>query len=245
MNYETVIEVDNLTFSYDREEILSRVSMRTLPGETFVIIGPSGSGKSTLLKLCAGLFNPKDGSVVINGLDIHKASKDTIRKLRNKMGFVFQDAALISNTCIFDNVALPLRYHTDLSESEIYNIVSQKLDLLQVDKSYYYLMPAQLSPGLRRNVGIARALVVEPDILFFDEITASFDLRTIHNITTIIKNLKDLKVTSIIVTGDTSLAYSIADRIAVIKNGKVIETGTPDEIRSSQNPDVIFMTSMN
>ncbi|MFH2012972.1 MAG: ATP-binding cassette domain-containing protein [Pseudomonadota bacterium] len=219
--------------------------MRTLPGETFVIIGPSGSGKSTLLKLCAGLFNPKDGSVVINGLDIHKASKDTIRKLRNKMGFVFQDAALISNTCIFDNVALPLRYHTDLSESEIYNIVSQKLDLLQVDKSYYYLMPAQLSPGLRRNVGIARALVVEPDILFFDEITASFDLRTIHNITTIIKNLKDLKVTSIIVTGDTSLAYSIADRIAVIKNGKVIETGTPDEIRSSQNPDVIFMTSMN
>jgi len=245
MNPEVVVKIDNLNFSYNGEEILSRVTMRVFSGEIFVIIGPSGSGKSTLLKLCAGLFHPKDGDVDIKGINVHKAPKDRIRKLRGKMGFVFQDAALISNTCIFDNVALPLRYHTDLSEPEIEKMVSQKLSLLKIDRSYYYLLPAQLSLGLKRSVGVARALVIEPDIVFFDEVTASFDSQTIQKISMIIRDLKNLKVTSIIVTGDTSLAYSIADRIAIIKNGKIIQTGTPDEIRNSQNPDVILMTSMN
>ncbi|MEW6615500.1 MAG: ATP-binding cassette domain-containing protein [Thermodesulfobacteriota bacterium] len=239
------VKIDNLNFSYNGEEVLSRVTMRVFSGEIFVIIGPSGSGKSTLLKLCAGLFHPKDGDVDIKGINVHKAPKDRIRKLRAKIGFVFQDAALISNTCIFDNVALPLRYHTDLSEPEIEKMVSQKLNLLQIDKSYYYFLPAQLSLGLKRSVGIARALVIEPDIVLFDEITASFDSQTVQKISMIIKELKNLKVTSIIVTGDTSLAYSIADRIAIIKNGNIIETGTPDEIMNSQNPDVIRMTSMN
>ena len=245
MNSEVVVKIDNLSFSYNGEEILSGVTMRVFSGEIFVIIGPSGSGKSTLLKLCAGLFHPRDGDVDIKGINVHKAPKDRIRKLREKMGFVFQDAALISNTCIFDNVALPLRYHTDLSEPEIEKMVSQKLNLLQIDRSYYYVLPAQLSLGLKRSVGVARALVIEPDIVFFDEITASFDSQTIQKISMIIKDLKNLKVTSIIVTGDTSLAYSIADRIAIIKNGRIIQTGTPDEIRNSQNPDVILMTSMN
>ncbi|MBI4618776.1 MAG: ATP-binding cassette domain-containing protein [Desulfobacterales bacterium] len=245
MNPEVVVKIDNLNFSYNGEDVLSRVTMRVFSGEIFVIIGPSGSGKSTLLKLCAGLFHPKDGDVDIKGINVHKAPKDRIRKLRGKMGFVFQDAALISNTCIFDNVALPLRYHTDLRETEIEKMVSQKLDLLQIDRSYYYLLPAQLSLGLKRSVGVARALVIEPDIVFFDEITASFDSQTIQKISMIIKDIKNLKVTSIIVTGDTSLAYSIADRIAIIKNGKIIQTGTPDEIRNSQDPDVIRMTSMN
>ena len=245
MNSEVVVKINNLNFSYNGEEILSRVTMRVFSGEIFVIIGPSGSGKSTLLKLCAGLFHPRDGDVDIKGINVHKAPKDRIRKLRGKMGFVFQDAALISNTCIFDNVALPLRYHTDLSEPEIEKIVSEKLDLLHIDRSYYYFLPAQLSLGLKRSVGVARALVMEPDIVFFDEITASFDSHTIQKISMIIKELKNLKVTSIIVTGDTSLAYSIADRIAIIKNGKIIQTGTPDEIRNSQDPDVILMTSMN
>jgi phospholipid/cholesterol/gamma-HCH transport system ATP-binding protein len=245
MNPEVVVKIDNLNFSYNGEEVLSRVTMRVFSGEIFVIIGPSGSGKSTLLKLCAGLFHPKDGDVDIKGINVHKAPKDRIRKLRGKMGFVFQDAALISNTCIFDNVALPLRYHTDLRETEIEKMVSQKLNLLQIDRSYYYLLPAQLSLGLKRSVGVARALVIEPDIVFFDEITASFDSQTIQKISMIIKDIKNLKVTSIIVTGDTSLAYSIADRIAIIKNGKIIQTGTPDEIRNSQDPDVIRMTSMN
>lgn len=245
MNSEVVVKIDNLSFSYNGEEILSGVTMRVFSGEIFVIIGPSGSGKSTLLKLCAGLFHPRDGDVDIKGINVHKAPKDRIRKLREKMGFVFQDAALISNTCIFDNVALPLRYHTDLSEPEIEKMVSQKLNLLQIDRSYYYFLPAQLSLGLKRSVGVARALVIEPDIVFFDEITASFDSQTIQKISMIIKDLKNLKVTSIIVTGDTSLAYSIADRIAIIKNGRIIQTGTPDEIRNSQDPDVILMTSMN
>ncbi|HCX90034.1 MAG: ABC transporter ATP-binding protein [Deltaproteobacteria bacterium CG_4_9_14_3_um_filter_44_9] len=245
MNREVVVKIDNLNFSYNGEEILSRVTMRVFSGEIFVIIGPSGSGKSTLLKLCAGLFHPRDGDVDIKGINVHKAPKDRIRKLRGKMGFVFQDAALISNTCIFDNVALPLRYHTDLSEPEIEKMVSEKLSLLQIDRSCYYLLPAQLSLGLKRSVGVARALVIKPDIVFFDEITASFDSQTIKKISMIIKDLKNLKVTSIIVTGDASLAYSIADRIAIIKNGKIIQTGTPDEIRNSQDPDVILMTSMN
>jgi phospholipid/cholesterol/gamma-HCH transport system ATP-binding protein len=245
MSPEVAVKIDNLSFSYNGEEILSRVTIRVFSGEIFVIIGPSGSGKSTLLKLCAGLFHPKDGGVNIKGINVHKAPKDSIRKLRGKMGFVFQDAALISNTCIFDNVALPLRYHTDLSEPEIERRVSEKLDLLHIDRTYYYFLPAQLSLGLKRSVGIARALVIEPDIVFFDEITASFDSQTVQKISMIIKDLKNLKVTSIIVTGDTSLAYSIADRIAIIKNGKIIETGTPDEIMNSQNPDVMLMTSMS
>ncbi|RJP58812.1 MAG: ATP-binding cassette domain-containing protein [Deltaproteobacteria bacterium] len=245
MNPDVLVNINNLYFGYNGEEILSGVTLSVFSGEIFVIVGPSGSGKSTLLKLCSGLFHPKDGDVEIKGINVHKAPKDSIRKLRRKVGFVFQDAALISNTCIFDNVALPLRYHTDLSEPEIESRVSEKLDLLHIDKSCYYFLPAQLSLGLKRSVGIARALVIEPDIVFFDEITASFDSQIVQKISTIIKDLKNLKVTFIIVTGDTSLAYSIADRIAIIKNGKIIQAGTPDEIRNSQNPEVMSMTSMS
>lgn len=245
MSPEVVVKIDKLNFSYNGESILNGLNIRVFSGEIFVIIGPSGSGKSTLLKLSAGLFCPKNGDVEIKGINVHKAPKDSIQNLRRNMGFVFQDAALISNTCVYDNVALPLRYHTNLSESEIEKMVSEKLDLLHIDRSYYYFLPAQLSLGLKRSVGVARALVIEPDIVFFDEMTASFDSQTIQKISMIIKNLKNLKVTSIIVTGDASLAYSIADRIAIMKNGKIIQTGTPDEIRNSQDPDVILMTSMN
>ena len=244
MSSETLVSIDNLSFGNNGEEILRGIHVEISPGEVFVFIGPSGSGKSTLLKLTAGLFYPKQGHVEIDGIDVHKAPMDHIRKLRKKMGFVFQDGALISNICIFDNIALPLRYHTNLNEDEIMRRVSGKMDLLDIEKTYNYLMPAQLSLGLRRKVGFARALIMDPEIIFFDEPTASFDSHAIEKISSIIKDLQnDLNVTSVIVSGDISIAYAIADRIAILKSGKIIQTGTSDEIRNSKDPDVILMTS--
>ncbi len=225
MNHGVMVKVRNLHFGYNSRNILTGVSLEVFPGEILVIVGPSGSGKSTLLKLCAGLFYPKDGDVQVKGLNIHNAPKDDVRRLREKIGFVFQDGALISNTCILDNIALPLRYHTRLSESEIEKSVSRKMELLQIDRTYDYLLPAQLSLGIKKKVCFARALVMEPDIIFYDELTAGLDAQDIQTTTGIIKDLKDvLNVTYIIASGDISLASSIADRVATLKNGKIIET---------------------
>lgn len=231
MNHVVLVKVRNLHFGYNSRNILTGVSLEVFQGEILVIVGPSGSGKSTLLKLCAGLFYPKDGYVEVKGLNIHNAPKDDVRRLREKIGFVFQDGALISNTCIFDNIALPLRYHTHLSESEIEKRVSRKMELLQIDRTYDYLLPAQLSLGLKKKVGFARALIMDPDIIFFDELTASFDPQTVQTTTGIIRDLKnDLNVTSVIVSGDISIVSSMADRVATLKDGRIVEIRTRDQV---------------
>jgi len=234
MDPDALIKIDNLHFSYNGDNILNGVTIKILPGEIFATIGPSGSGKSTLLKLCAGLFYPKGGSIKIKGINIHRAPKDHVRKLRKKIGFIFQDAALMSNMCIFDNIALPLRYHTRLSESEIEKRVSSKMNLLQIERSFDHLLPAQLSLGLKKKVGFARALVMDPEIIFFDEITASLDSQTVEQITKIIKDLKDdLNVTSVIASGDVPVVSSIADRVALLKNGIIFQTKVSDESKSA------------
>ena len=241
---ESLLKIKDIYFNHRDEDILSGVTVEIFPGEIFVFVGASGSGKSTLLKLTAGIFYPEHGDVQIEGSNIHAAPKNRIRELRKKIGFVFQDAALISNICIFDNIALPLRYHTSLNEPAIFDRVTEKMDLLEIDADYSHLMPAQLSLGLRRKAGFARALVMDPEIIFFDEPTASFDSHAIELISSIIKDLQhSLNVTSMIVSGDISFAYTISDRMAILKDGRIIQTGTSDEIRGSKDPDVILMTS--
>ncbi|UCD85928.1 MAG: ATP-binding cassette domain-containing protein [Deltaproteobacteria bacterium] len=230
------IMVENITFSFDERLILAGISSEINQGETMVIFGPSGCGKSTLLKICAGIFPPQEGRVIINGIDINRASKTELLNLRKKMGFLFQDVALIANMNVYDNIAFPLRYHTDLDEIDIKEKVIELLKLVGVEE-YKDLLPAPLSLGLKKRVGVARALVLEPNILFFDEPTADLDHFHAEEISRLIHTSQEKKdTTSIVVTNDLSFAYNTADRMLLIDRGKVVAVGSVEEIKHHPDP---------
>ncbi len=167
MQHDPIIEAQQVSFYLDSRPILQDFNFRLNKGEAYLLIGPSGSGKSVLLKILSGLFLAAQGSVKIAGIDLAKASPQVFQELRVKMGFVFQEAALISNMCLYDNIALPLRYHTSLSEREIKIKIDEKMGELQIDRQADFLLPAQLSMEMRKRAALARALILEPDLLFF------------------------------------------------------------------------------
>jgi phospholipid/cholesterol/gamma-HCH transport system ATP-binding protein len=228
---DIVLEARDLSFRLDGREVFQDLNFRLRRGEIYVLLGASGSGKSVLLKLLSGLLSPEKGKVEIEGIDLAAASEEALEAIWVKMGFVFQDAALISNMSIFDNVALPLRYHTDLPESEVKAQVSEKMDLCEVDRKYDRSIPAQLSLGMRKRAALGRALVLEPELLFLDEPATGLGAEAESLIVRILKSYQGREQASVLMaTGEWLSAFSLADRVGFLDRGRIVAEGTPPEM---------------
>lgn len=233
-----MIKVADLVTYYGERRILNGVNLEIQAGETLVILGGSGTGKSTLLRHIIRLEQPTSGHVFIKGHDVCHMPEERFNLLRPKIGMLFQSAALFNSMTIEENVALPLRELTELEDSTIRIMTRIKLDLVGLSGVENY-MPSQLSGGMRKRAGLARALAMDPEILLFDEPSAGLDPITAAGIDTLILKLKlAFRMTIVVVTHEMASAFMIADRICVMDRGEVIAVGTPEEIRTSQHPRV-------
>ena len=233
-----MIEIKNLSKSFEDHQVLDHVDLTIKTGETMVVIGRSGSGKSVLLKHIIGLIKPDTGMVMIDGENITKATGAALDALRMKFGMLFQNAALFDSMTAFENVAFPLREHTAMTAEAITERVRECLQLVGL-QNVDDLSPSELSGGMRKRVGLARALAMSPEIVLYDEPTTGIDPIMGDIINDLIVALRDrLKVTSVVVTHDMRSAYKVADRMAMLYNGDILEVGTPEEIRHSKNPYV-------
>jgi phospholipid/cholesterol/gamma-HCH transport system ATP-binding protein len=233
-----VIELANVRKSFEGRVVLNGVSLTLDRGETFVIIGMSGTGKTVTLKHIAGLLDPDEGDVLIGGVRMNGARDDVKEGLRKKMGIVFQSGALINWLSVFENIALPLVERRQHTAAEIKETVDEKLHLLGLTEARHK-MPGELSGGMKKRVCLARVLVRNPDIILYDEPTAGLDpvmSRTINNL--IRQMQREFQVTSVVVTHDMHSAYDIADRIAMLYNGSIIQCDVPEKIKDSDNPIV-------
>ena len=230
-----MITLKDINMSFHGKQILQNINLEIPQGQTMVIIGPSGSGKSTILRLIIGLLRPTAGEIWVKGQEISKLSEDELNKIRMGMGMVFQYSALFDSMSVGENVAFGLREHTDLSESEITKIVSRNLRMVGLGEREH-VMPNELSGGMKKRVSLARAIAMKPEIMLYDEPTAGLDPIMSGIIDRLTMNTKRmLGVTSVVVTHQMSSAFTIADRIAMIHGGQIIEVGTVEEIKHSNN----------
>jgi phospholipid/cholesterol/gamma-HCH transport system ATP-binding protein len=235
---ETVVSVRDLWKQFGATVALAGVSLSVRRGETRVIMGPSGCGKSVLLKHLVGLLRPDRGEVYVFGQAVHAMPEAALDDLRIRLGVVFQASALFDSLTVADNVAFPLRRHRRLSPSEIAARVAELLAKVEMAGTEAR-MPAELSGGMRKRVGIARALALDPALILYDEPTAGLDPLTARTVDDLILRLRDdLGVTSIVVTHDLDSAFRLADRLAVMEAGRLVAEGGPDEIRASTQPFV-------
>jgi phospholipid/cholesterol/gamma-HCH transport system ATP-binding protein len=232
------ISVRNLRVKYGEREILHGINFEVPAGETMVILGGSGSGKSTLLRTLVGLEHPSSGEIWIQGKDFASISEDERDELRKKMGMSFQGGALFGSMTVGENVALPLHEHTRLDDSTIEIMVRLKLDQVGLSGFENY-MPAQLSGGMKKRAAIARALAMDPEILFFDEPSAGLDPIIAAGIDELILKLKKaFRITIVVVTHELASAFLIADRMIVLDKGVIVANATTAELRKSQVPRV-------
>ena len=233
-----MIELVNVRKSFEGRAVLDGVSLSLAHGETFVIIGMSGTGKTVTLKHIAGLLDPDSGDVLIGGVKMNGAEEQVRESLRRKMGIVFQSGALINWLSVYENIALPLVERRLLSAEEIEETVDEKLRLLGLSEAKHK-MPGELSGGMRKRVCLARVLVRNPEIILYDEPTAGLDPVMSRTINNLIKRMqREFQVTSMVVTHDMHSAYDIADRIAMLYNGSIIQCDVPEKIKDSDNPIV-------
>jgi len=233
-----VIVIENLHKSFGDNKVLRGVNLKIEKGKTFVIIGRSGCGKSVLIKHIIGILKPDKGRILINGRDITKLDERGLNEIRKRFGMLFQGAALFDSLTVEENVAFGLRRHTNLSREEIRRIVNEKLGLVGLARNGF-LKPAELSGGMKKRVGLARAIAMDPEIVLYDEPTTGVDPIMGAAVNELIIELHDkLKITSIAVTHDMASAYKIADKMAMLYDGKIIEVGTPEEIKNTENPIV-------
>lgn len=230
-----MIEIENVRLRYGVKEILKGVNLHVKKGETLVILGASGSGKSTLLKLIIGLLKPSEGIVRVDGKNISLMTEEELNKERRHMAMVFQYSALFDSMSVGDNVAFGLRMHTNMSEEEIKKVVDEKLHLVGLD-GISHLMPANLSGGMKKRVGLARAITLNQDIILYDEPTAGLDPIRSTDISLLIKKMQnELHATSIVVTHDLKSANMVADRMAFLYEGSFLLIGTPGELYDSSD----------
>jgi phospholipid/cholesterol/gamma-HCH transport system ATP-binding protein len=234
-----VVDVVELRKAFDRTEVLRGVSFRLDKGETLVVMGGSGSGKTVLLRHVAGLVRPDSGEVRVFDINIERLSEEELLPIRRRMGYVFQGAALFDSLSVYENVAFPLREHTELAESEMRERIVHVLSLVGLGEDVLPLLPSELSGGMRKRVGVARALVIEPELMLFDEPTAGLDPTNSKMVGELILQLKDgVGDTSIVVTHDVELARTVADRLAILMDGRFAVVGRPDEVMTSGEPAV-------
>ena len=233
-----IISVCDLAVRYGDKKVLDGVNLDIFAGETMVIMGGSGSGKSTLLRRIMGLEKPTSGHVFIKNVDITRASEDEVNDIRRIMGISFQSAALFNSMTLADNVALPLREHTNLAESTIRLMTRMKLSQVGLGDAEN-LYPAQLSGGMRKRASVARAIAMDPEILLFDEPSAGLDPIIAAEIDGLILKLKSaFKMTIVVVTHELASAFLIADRMCMLRYGKILAVGTTAEIRQSTHPRI-------
>ena len=240
-NIKNIIEIEALNTRYKDKQILSDISLLVERKEIMVIMGHSGSGKSTLLRHMIGLDTPVSGSVKLFGKEITKLKKSNLYELRKHIGVAFQSGALFSSMTLQENVELPLHQHTKLDHSTIRIMSRLKLELMKLT-DYEDLMPAELSGGMLKRAGWARAVIMDPKILFFDEPSAGLDPVTSAELDELILQLRNaLNMTIVVVTHELESAFKIADRITVIDNGSQIITGDKEAIRKSTDPRIVNM----
>jgi phospholipid/cholesterol/gamma-HCH transport system ATP-binding protein len=234
-----LLKIEHLKKRFGNQLVLDDINIEVKKGEILCIIGQSGGGKSVILKHIIGLIIPDGGRILLDGEEISsptRKSADFI-KVRKRLGMLFQGAALFDSKNVGENIAFPLREHTTNSDQEIQNIVTEALEMVGLQKNFSLKMPSELSGGMRSRVGLARALVMKPEIMLYDEPTSALDPIMTDKINELILSLRDkLNMTSIVVTHDMASAYRIADKIAMIYEGKIIFYGTPAEIRATRNP---------
>jgi phospholipid/cholesterol/gamma-HCH transport system ATP-binding protein len=229
------IKVRDLRKSFNTNQVLRGVDLDAPPGKITVVLGGSGSGKTVLLKHLMGLLRPDSGSVLIDGKDITRMRERDLLPIRMHMGFIFQAGSLLNSLTVYDNVALGLREHRLGSEKEIRRIVMEKLDLFGLgDRAGE--MPANLSGGMRKRVAIARELTMNPQAILYDEPTADLDPPRANRVDNVIRDMsRRIGVSTVLVTHDLVSAFTLADRIYFLHEGRMIESGTPEEFRGSPN----------
>jgi phospholipid/cholesterol/gamma-HCH transport system ATP-binding protein len=234
----SIISVRDLVVEYDGRRVLDGLNLDIEPGQVTVLLGGSGSGKSTLLRQILGLEHPKAGSIAIKGTDVTRCSKAELTKVRHSMGVAFQSSALFNSLSLEDNVALTLREHTSLAPTIIDLVVWMKLAVVGLS-DFSKMRPQELSGGMKKRAAVARALAMDPEILVLDEPSAGLDPIVAAELDELILFLKQaFKITALVVTHELSSAFRIADRIAMLFDGKLLAVGTKDEIRANQNPRV-------
>jgi len=235
---ETIIETRGLVAHYGKREILHGVDFSVRRGEIMVIMGGSGSGKTTLLRHLLGLNRPTAGSIRILGHDLTCITRKVLYKLRREMGVAFQGGALFGSMSVAENVQLPLREHTRLDDNTIRIMTRMKLEVVNLS-GFEDLMPAELSGGMTKRVALARAVIMDPKLLFFDEPSAGLDPVVSAELDELIISLRNaLNMTIVVVTHELDSAFKIADRIAILDQGSVLASGTADEIRHSDDERV-------
>ncbi|MBI4368067.1 MAG: ABC transporter ATP-binding protein [Candidatus Omnitrophica bacterium] len=231
-----MIEICDLHKSFGGKRVLSGVNLKIETGETMVIIGRSGCGKSVLMKHVMGIMKPDSGKILIDGVNVFDVDDDEINHFRMQIGMLFQGAALFDSLTVRENVGFSLYEHTHLPSEEIGRRVKEKLRLVGLS-GIEDLMPAELSGGMKKRVGLARAICTEPKIILYDEPTTGLDPIMADAINDLILRMqKRLQITSIVVTHDMTSAYKVGTRIALLYDGKIVGAGTPDEIRKTENP---------
>jgi phospholipid/cholesterol/gamma-HCH transport system ATP-binding protein len=234
-----IVQFEGVRRQFEDHEVLGGVSFDVRRGETLVIMGGSGSGKTVTLRLMAGLIRPSSGTIRVFDRRIDDLGEEELLPIRRRMGYVFQGAALFDSLSVLENVAYPLREHTSLGEDEIRERVTHFLSLVGLGPEVLRLLPSELSGGMRKRVGIARALAAEPEMLLFDEPTAGLDPTNARMVGELIVQLRSgVCDTAVVVTHDLELARTVADRVAVLIEGRFAAMGTPTEVMTSGNSAV-------
>ena len=233
-----MIEIIKINKSFNGQKVLDDLDLNIEPEKITVVIGQSGGGKSVLLKHIIGLIRPDSGQIIVDGVDITNLNDKKLNEVRKKFGMLFQDAALFDSMTVGENIAFPLKEHTRLSIKEINKVVDDKLNLVGLD-NVTNKMPSELSGGMRKRVGLARAIALDPKIVLFDEPTTGLDPIMRESIEElIVSTQKRTKATFVVISHDIESTFVIAHKVAMLYQGRIVAVGTPDEIRSSNNPFV-------
>jgi len=233
-----MIQVIDLHKAFGQKKVLQGINLQVEPGETLVVIGQSGSGKSVLIKHVIGLLKPDRGKILVDGIEITELKEEELRQVTRRFGMLFQGTALFDSMTVGQNVSFGLERYTDFSPEKIKELVRENLAKVGL-RGTEGLMPYQLSGGMRKRVALARAIAYSPDIILYDEPSTGIDPIRADAINDLIIRMKqELVVTSLVITHDIISAYKVADKIAMLYEGRIIESGTPEEIRNSKNPVV-------
>ena len=238
-SHTTAVELDNVTFGYDRtRQVLSGITMSIPRGQVVAIMGGSGCGKTTILRLIGGQLRPREGRVVVAGQSVPDLDRDGLYALRREVGMLFQFGALFTDLSVFENIAFPLREHTELSEELIRDLVLMKLNAVGL-RGAAALTPSELSGGMARRVALARAIALDPMLVMYDEPFAGLDPISLGVVGQLIRKLNDaLGITSVVVTHDVYESLKIVDYLYFVSGGRIVAQGTPDEVRASRDPFV-------
>jgi phospholipid/cholesterol/gamma-HCH transport system ATP-binding protein len=238
LSAENVVEVRDLHFSYGKRKILNGINLIIPRGKAVAVLGTSGCGKSTLMRLISGQLRPKKGQVLVDGEDVHALDNDGLYRLRRKMGMMFQVSGLFSDLSVYENIAFPMREHTDLPEDMIRDLVMMKLNAVGL-RGAHGMMPGELSGGMERRVALARAVAIDPKLVMYDEPFAGLDPISLNVIANLLRRQNDaLGTSSIVVTYDVSESLKVVDYVYFLSDGVIVAEGPTAEILESNDPFV-------